>query len=67
MATLRLILKEQFFPCNQIYLFDKGQYRPETEQAIFDILLCILNILVDNLKSRASIVTWVAYINKFKG
>ena len=57
MATLRLILREQFFSYNQIYPSDMGQYRLQTEQAIFELLLYILSTLVDNLKSRASIVS----------
>ena len=65
MAVLLVVLTVQFFSYIRVLAFYMVQYPLETKLQVFDHLENIVNILVDNLKSKVKVLLyqWVIYYN----
>ena len=65
MAVLLVVLTVQFFSYIRVLAFYMVQYPLETKLQVFDHLENIVNILVDNLKSKVKVLLyqWVIYHN----
>ena len=66
MAVLLVVLKIQLFSYMRVLAFSMGQYPLGTKIEVFDHLENIVNILVDNLKSKVEVLLyqWVIYYVK---
>ena len=66
MAVLLIVLKVQLFSYMRVLAFYMGQYPLETKIEVFDHLENIVNILVDNLKSKVEVLLyqWIIYYVK---